>query len=839
AAAALRDVLALLELLPPRPAHMLSGAESALQELWAFADEVAYILKHVLTAPLRVLAPQSPVAGSPYAGPPPVAEAAPVDGAPFDAPARATLRTATLNPGRCGFLQLGADQLLEWRLEAVAFALDARSVDICILPGARFPEGAALPEGFPYCWGGARSAAWNSVGVFFRPEVEHMLRPLPDLSSNREQWFEVWGDGPRQGPAVVFCAFYPRHGGDTDTWRSVVAHATLCQDRYPHARVLLGGDGNANLDYLVDHPELCTCAHCKQSSADKETQQWLEAAGPLAFNPPTPTHVSGTCIDLFVSVRASPLPVHVQPDLIALSDHRPVIAEVPCQFAAPWAAGLGRVAWTSGPQWDEGLREISSTLEALSRCVEEVSSASWLRPQRFGGSATRLQRRAVVNVAAWARDAVYTLVGHAAGATKVMGGKRQATARKLLGPASFASHHEFKMEIARAAWGERRRAVHRFLHLRTVNPGAAERFLSGFYQMRKRFDVRLADPTTGATMPPPEMVEAVQRDLFARDRNDVEQDPEAAEAMERQVARIRKASALEGAPAPPPPYSDTEVIAVLEAPAGIRLTKALMNLARAACVTATIWSLRQITPLRKSGPATVRAVSGLRPISIATDMASVQDALWITRNSGLLEAFRGPCQQGGVGDALTLVVGSVVQAQLRHAQGLHTWWALADGKWAFDVASRPVMLLGVFQAGVRGPDWLVLDDVMAQDHQCLCLHGLLSPVFMLLRGTAQGRRFSAHVFNTQLRGPADDIADVLPQGCSTIVPPFARAALLDVVEDAPPVHCATPPRGELQLDGVVREASRLAAADLTPWPQARHFLSGALSELSSLAGRID
>ena len=160
------------------------------------------------------------------------------------------------------------------------------------------------------------------------------------------------------------------------------------------------------------------------------------------------------------------------------------------------------------------------------------------------------------------------VVGHAAGATKVMGGKRripQATARKLLDPASFASHQEFKLEVARAAWGERRRAVHHSLHLREVNPGAAERFLSGFFQVRKRFDVRLSDPTTGATMPPSEMIKAIQRDLFARDGNDFVQDPGAAEAMERQVAKIRNAGALEGAPVPSPPYSDTEVIAVLEA----------------------------------------------------------------------------------------------------------------------------------------------------------------------------------------------------------------------------------------------------------------------------------
>eukprot|EP00959_Pyramimonas_sp_CCMP1952_P255482 5336404-Pyramimonas_sp.AAC.1 len=89
-------------------------------------------------------------------------------------------------------------------------------------------------------------------------------------------------------------------------------------------------------------------------------------------------------------------------------------------------------------------------------------------------------------------------------------------------------------------------------------------------------------------------------------------------------------------------------------------------------------------------------------------MASVQGALWIGQNSGALEAYCGPCQQGAVGDALALVIGLV--CQLRHAQGLHTWWALADGKWAFDVASCHAMLVGVYNVGVRGPDWLILDD---------------------------------------------------------------------------------------------------------------------------------
>ena len=74
---------------------------------------------------------------------------------------------------------------------------------------------------------------------------------------------------------------------------------------------------------------------------------------------------------------------------------------------------------------------------------------------------------------------------------------------------------------------------------------------------------------------------------------------------------------------------------------------------------------------------------------------------------------------------------------------------------------RDAILLGVCNAGVRGLDLLILDDVVAQDHLRLSLHGLLSQLFvLLLRGTAQGRRFSVPAFNAQLRGLADEIAKV-------------------------------------------------------------------------------
>ena len=74
------------------------------------------------------------------------------------------LNVATLNPGRTGFSQLGSDGLLFWRLWAVAIELQERSIHICCLPGARLPEIAQLPDGYPFVYCGGRSAALGNCG---------------------------------------------------------------------------------------------------------------------------------------------------------------------------------------------------------------------------------------------------------------------------------------------------------------------------------------------------------------------------------------------------------------------------------------------------------------------------------------------------------------------------------------------------------------------------------------------------------------------------------------------------------------------------------------------------
>ena len=209
----------------------------------------------------------------------------------------------------------------------------------------------------------------------------------------------------------------------------------------------------------------------------------------------------------------------------------------------------------------------------------------------------------------------------------------------------------------------------RYVHLRSVSPAAAERFLSGYFQGVARFSVQLVDPSTAASLSPTEMVDAVVSDSMGRARNDFPEDAAEAARLSRAVAEVRRVGARSPGvmiQVPPDAYTLDEVdraIALLkphkstvrgtnaavlaEVPAGRRLTRALVNLSRASCVTARLWSLRQFSPIHKSGPLVVRNTSCLRPISFACEMASVQDALWNLRNAAALEAYAGPSQQGG------------------------------------------------------------------------------------------------------------------------------------------------------------------------------------------------
>lgn len=308
---------------------------------------------------------------------------------------------------------------------------------------------------------------------------------------------------------------------------------------------------------------------------------------------------------------------------------------------------------------------------------------------------------------------------------------------------------------------------------------------------------------------------------MARAQNDFVQDSEATNDIGRQATMIRAAGAAAGVlldvvqvrAAPNRALHDgTELETALrllkpgksvthgsyaalraKEPCGRRLSLGLVNLGRHLCVTSVHWSLRTLRGLRKSGPRIVRRVRCLRGISIATDMASLQDAFWVGRNSDRLASYAGADQHGGVGDPVLVVLAIVLIAQLREFQGMDTWLAFADLQWAFDVADIPAMLVNAYLAGVSFEDWLILDDILSQDYQCASIGGLISSAFVLACGTAQGRRFSIQVFNSLLRWLADEVRKVQPSDCSAWLLPFAWRVLEDAYVESLPDLSPAPP----------------------------------------------
>ena len=122
------------------------------------------------------------------------------------------LNVATQNPGRIGLTALGSTEILFWRLWAISNELVERDVHICVLPGARFPLGARLPDDFPYVWYGTQSSGWDGTGILCRVDMEHCVHPMDEYGSARHCWLALWPDAAKV-PAYVVCGFgaTPQH----------------------------------------------------------------------------------------------------------------------------------------------------------------------------------------------------------------------------------------------------------------------------------------------------------------------------------------------------------------------------------------------------------------------------------------------------------------------------------------------------------------------------------------------------------------------------------------------------------------------------------------------------
>ena len=551
--AAWKDALALTAAAPSGVKDVLAPCATYLPSpsLIEIIAALKLLLQRDVIPPLKCAARTSALIVSPYAGGVVLNSNGDFPrSAANDSLQRKTLTVGTFNPGRTGFLGLGTHELLSWRIWAVADAMQREGIDICVLPGARFPSGAFLPHGFPFSWWGIRTSSWAGVGLFCCSDLEHAIREVPDLGADRIMWIEVWSDEPNSvQPALVLGCIYAAPGGDLLTWdQAIKEFIELCR-RYPDAQVLLAGDGNLHLSYCQDHEQPCRCPHCMQTRNDRSIENALQASGLVAFNPPVPTHSSGTCLDLIMGRPSKPLKVTVVPDRIGLSDHLLVKATVEISMLARPEACLGRVAWATKGNWEEGLLAVRPLLFHLGEAVESLLAIPELRPPWLGGSISTRQRRACLDAAAWARDALYTLIGHSSQAVRAVQAASPTSRRGPLVPSSVAGlpHQLYKTAVEQATWDANNRIVRRYLQLRAKDPGAAEKFLSHLFRAEANFTIALADPVTGRALTSYEMVEALVDDVQERARAEVPHDPVLQTHLRKLVETIRHAGAAENA----------------------------------------------------------------------------------------------------------------------------------------------------------------------------------------------------------------------------------------------------------------------------------------------------
>jgi hypothetical protein len=188
---------------------------------------------------------------------------------------------------------------------------------------------------------------------------------------------------------VILGGVYAAHGGDEATLQTLIREYTLLRAQFPEALIVLMGDTNIHLDYVVSHSTDCRCSHCRQPSVDKRIQAALKSVNLHAWNSKMPTHSSNTVIDLICSVP--PLDVVTDPEWIDGSDHRLVYTALKHYLHFDWNACLGRVAWANTAQWDQILARAETLSGDLLAAIRPILGGVQLRPPPQGGNFKKTQ----------------------------------------------------------------------------------------------------------------------------------------------------------------------------------------------------------------------------------------------------------------------------------------------------------------------------------------------------------------------------------------------------------------------------------------------------------------
>ena len=792
AKAAVIDFRCLQNLAPQNPKSLAVVNSGPVDRLIHLADYVSYMKGVLRAACLRLqqfVVDDEPII-SPYRG------GVALQGTEAESLDTKRLRVAVFNPGRTGFLTLCTQEVMMWRLLIITQFLEQEQIDVCFLPGARWPAGASVPDSVAFQWMGNPSSSWASIGALVSKNVLGSVQQVSILDFERSMWLEMKCIDKFGSPNSIFCCgFYAAPGGDTHTWSRVLQELGALQVANPQSDFLLLCDGNVHLSHCVAHDVSCVCPHCKQSSSDRKIEALILAAGLVVLNEDKPTHDSGNMIDLILGTLGN-ASAHTYAENIGGSDHRLVRIDVSSTVQMRGGESMGRVGWGFDHLWPSMLAPITPILTSFSHAVWEAAAE-----MGCDESLPVKRRRQIMEAAAWVREALYCFAGHAGRLVQVTLPRKRKRSHKE----SQGLNEDVKSCLEQEKWNH----SHEFATLYSSNPAKAAAYVAAFFKRQKTFKIALKEETTGEYLPAEKAAALVANDLWIRGNahHDSSEDDGSSRQLRATVAQIRAAGApiqglasLPRLPAnttghQPQLYDLLELEACLKAMksnkkavhnplAAIKaacgpsrqVTLALVNLGRVCKLSPSLWSCRVISPLRKGGPRTVTSMKWLRPVSQASDMSAIQDGLWLTRCKPFLERFSSLSQFGGKYDAIALLVAVMLHVQIRDYQGLMSYVLFADMKQAFDVANKDLMLYMCYLAGITATEWLLLYDFFNQDTAAVQVGGFLTGMMKFAAGIPQGRRFSLHTFTAGMHALKIIMESVCPTSC-TFLPPFACEAL--------------------------------------------------------------
>ena len=156
-----------------------------------------------------------------------------------------------------------------------------------------------------------------------------------------------------------------------------------------------------------------------------------------------------------------------------------------------------KVLWAHPDHWNQLLSQAWHTVLEFVRAISLVSAVILAQ-----ANMPKKKVRHLLEAAAWARDALYTLVGHSPQAVRAVQIASSSSRRAPFLQSSGARlpHQLYKTPVGQATWEANNCIVWRYLQLRAQDPGAAERFLSRLFHVEAAFTITLADDVTGRAL---------------------------------------------------------------------------------------------------------------------------------------------------------------------------------------------------------------------------------------------------------------------------------------------------------------------------------------------------